>query len=97
VTVSSNAERPLPKPPPTRQERIPQAILYMVAAGAIFSFSSAASKWLVATYPVGEVLFTRALGSLLICSIIILPSTGLAVYRTKRLSHHVMRTLTQTV
>ena len=65
VTVSSSAERPIPTPP-ARQERIPQAIIYMVAAGAIFSFSSAASKWLVATYPLGEVLFSRVFVSLML-------------------------------
>ena len=73
VTVSSSAERPIPTPP-ARQERIPQAILYMVAAGAIFSFSSAASKWLVATYPVGEVLFSRVFVSLIFFSAFALPT-----------------------
>jgi hypothetical protein len=69
VTDSSNSsvERRIPQPP-TRQERIPQAILYMIAAGMIFSFSSAASKWLVATYPVGEVLFSRVFVSLILFS-----------------------------
>ena len=53
--------------------------------------SSAASKWLVATYPVGEVLFTRTLVALIACALFILPRTGFAVFRTQRLSHHVMR------
>ncbi len=39
--------------------------LLMVASGAVFTCSNAASKWLVATYPIGEVLFTRTLVSLL--------------------------------
>ena len=77
VTDSSNSsvERRIPEPP-TRQERIPQAILYMVAAGVIFSFSSAASKWLVATYPVGEVLFSRVFVSLILFSAFALPTAG---------------------
>jgi hypothetical protein len=45
--------------PPARREHVPLAILYMVGATLVFAASSAASKWLVATYPIGEVLFTR--------------------------------------
>src|SRR5580704_9438697 len=36
-----------------RQERIPLGILHMVAATIVFAGSSALTKWLVATYPVG--------------------------------------------
>ena len=46
--------------PSERRENIPLAIFYMVGSGAVFSCANAASKWLVATYPVGEVLFSRA-------------------------------------
>jgi len=94
VTVSSSAERPIPTPP-ARQERIPQAIVYMVAAGAIFSFSSAASKWLVATYPVGEVLFSRVFVSLIFFSAFALPTSGLAVLHTRRPTAHVLRSMSQ--
>ncbi len=94
MTVSSSAERPIPTPP-ARQERIPQAILYMVAAGAIFSFSSAASKWLVATYPVGEVLFSRVFVSLIFFSAFALPTCGLAVLHTRRPTAHVLRSMSQ--
>jgi drug/metabolite transporter (DMT)-like permease len=84
-------------PQTTRRDHVSLGIVYMIASTVVFSVSSAMSKWLVATYPPGEVLFTRALGSLLICSIVILPGTGLAVFRTQRLGHHVLRTLTQSV
>src|ERR1700756_5580631 len=67
----------------------------MVGATLVFSASSASSKWLVATYPVGEVLFTRSLVSLAACAAFILPATGLAVFRTHRLRHHVMRSFSQ--
>jgi drug/metabolite transporter (DMT)-like permease len=97
---SSNAERPIPEPParqepPVRQERIPQAIMLMVAAGVIFSFSSAASKWLVATYPVGEVLFSRVFVSLIVFSAFALPTSGLAVLHTRRPGAHVLRSMSQ--
>ena len=42
-----------------RREHVPLAILYMLGATIVFSGSSAISKWLVASYPIGEVLFTR--------------------------------------
>ncbi len=78
-----------------RREHIPLGILHMVGATLVFSVSSACSKWLVATYPVGEVLFTRSLVSLVTVALFILPSTGLAVFRTTRLRHHVMRSFSQ--
>jgi drug/metabolite transporter (DMT)-like permease len=67
----------------------------MVASGAVFSGSNAASKWLIATYPIGEVLFARTLVGLLTLGAFILPVTGLAVYRTSRLRAHAMRACSQ--
>jgi drug/metabolite transporter (DMT)-like permease len=80
---------------PVRREHIPLGIAYMVAATILFAASSAASKWLVAAYPVGEVLFTRTAVSLITCALFILPRTGFAVFHTQRLSHHVMRSVSQ--
>ncbi len=91
---SSNVDRPSPAPP-ARQERIPQAICYMIAAGAIFSFSAAASKWLVATYPVGEVLFSRVFISLVLFAAFVLPTSGLVVLHTRRHGAHVLRSVSQ--
>ena len=78
-----------------RRENIPLAIFYMVASGAVFNCANAASKWLIATYPIGEVLFGRTLVALLTVAAVILPVTGLAVYRTARLRAHVMRACSQ--
>jgi drug/metabolite transporter (DMT)-like permease len=80
----------------TRREHVPLGVLYMVGATIVFAISSATSKWLVATYPVGEVLFTRAGFSLIACALFILPQTGLAVFHTNRRRDHVMRSLSQT-
>jgi len=80
---------------PLRREHVPLGILYMVSATIVFAVSSAVSKWLVASYPVGEVLFTRTLVALLTCALFILPHTGLAVFRTRRLRHHVLRSVSQ--
>lgn len=78
-----------------RQTNIPLAIFYMVLSGAVFSGSNAASKWLIATYPIGEVLFARTLVGLLTLSAFILPVTGLAVFRTSRLRAHALRACSQ--
>jgi drug/metabolite transporter (DMT)-like permease len=89
----------MPVPPDagrtTRRERIPLGILYMVGATLMFAGSSAISKWQVATYPVGEVLFIRSAVSLVCCALFILPLSGLAVFRTNRLNQHVLRSASQ--
>jgi drug/metabolite transporter (DMT)-like permease len=71
---------------PQRREHVPLGIVYMI---------SAVSKWLVASYPIGEVLFTRTAVALLTCALFIMPQAGLAVFRTRRLGHHVMRSVSQ--
>jgi drug/metabolite transporter (DMT)-like permease len=78
-----------------RREHVPLAILYMIGATVVFSGSSAVSKWLVASYPIGEVLFTRTLVAFVACALFILPRTGLSVFRTDRLHHHAMRAASQ--
>jgi drug/metabolite transporter (DMT)-like permease len=80
---------------PARIENIPLAIFYMIASGAVFNCANAASKWLVASYPLGEVLFSRSLVALLTMAAFILPATGFAVYRTRLLRGHAMRATSQ--
>src|SRR5439155_19966121 len=80
---------------PERREHVPLGILYMVSATVLFAASSAASKWLVASYPIGEVLFTRTAVALVTCALFIVPHTGLAVFRTERLRHHVLLSVSQ--
>ena len=80
---------------PAREEHIPLAIFYMVASGVVFTASSAASKWLIAIYPIGEVLFVRTAVALLTVAAIVLPTIGFAVYRTTRLGAHAMRASSQ--
>jgi drug/metabolite transporter (DMT)-like permease len=80
---------------PERREHVPLGILYMIGATIVFAASSAASKWLVASYPIGEVLFTRTAVALVACALFIMPQTGLAVFRTRRLRHHLARSASQ--
>jgi drug/metabolite transporter (DMT)-like permease len=84
-----------PSVPTPRQDRVPLGILYMIGATIMFSGGSALSKWLVDTYPVGELLFTRSIISLITCALIILPSAGFAVFRTKRPRDHLARGVSQ--
>jgi drug/metabolite transporter (DMT)-like permease len=78
-----------------RRTHIPLGIGYMLAATVSFAGSTAAAKWLVATYPPGEVLFVRQVASFLTCALMILPFTGLAVFHTRRLRAHAIRAVSQ--
>jgi len=55
---------------------VPRGIICMVIATILFSGASAASKWLVGAYPVGEVLCLRSFASLIAGAAIILPVSG---------------------
>jgi drug/metabolite transporter (DMT)-like permease len=87
--------KPQGEPVKGRQDRIPLGITLMITATIVFAGSSALSKWLVATYPIGEMLFWRAAAALVGTSLVILPATGLAVFRTKRLRDHLLRGVSQ--
>ena len=63
----------------------------------MFALSSALSKWQVAEYSFIEVLFFRAIASLVTCAALILPRTGLRVLRTNRLRDHFGRNATQAI
>ena len=80
-----------------RKDDIPRGILFMIAASLLFALSNAIAKWVVALYPVGEVMFFRSFSSLIVCSIIVLPVTGLAVFATKRPRDHIARGLSQSI
>ncbi|HYA06114.1 MAG TPA: DMT family transporter [Xanthobacteraceae bacterium] len=92
--TSPDADRPTPG---ARSDRVPLGILYMLGATIMFAVSSAVAKWYVVRYSFAEVLFLRALGSLLICAMLILPRTGLNAFRTRRLRDHAGRSATQAV
>lgn len=87
----------LDPPRPTRIDRVPLGIAFMLGATVLFALSSALSKAQVAEFSFAEVLFFRSFASLVTCAIIILPRTGLTVFRTKRLRDHAGRSVTQTI
>jgi len=80
-----------------RTEDVPRAILLMIVATMLFAGASAGSKWLVAIYPVGEVLFLRSLSSFVACAAVMLPVTGLSVFATRRPLDHLARGLSQSI
>jgi drug/metabolite transporter (DMT)-like permease len=80
-----------------RRDDVPAGIIFMIAASLLFAVSSALAKWLVGTYPVGEVMFFRSFSSLIIVAIVVLPFTGFAVFSTKRPRDHIARGLSQSV
>ncbi len=80
-----------------RTEDVPRGIIMMIVATALFAAASAASKWLVGDYPIGEVLFMRSLSSLITGAAIVLPVSGLSVYATKRPRDHLLRGMSQSI
>ncbi len=78
-------------------DHVPRGIVCMVLATMMFSAASALTKWQVGIYPVGEVVFSRSISSLLVCAAIMLPMTGLGVYKTKRPRDHIARGLSQAI
>jgi len=69
----------------------------MVAATLLLALSSAIAKWLVALYPVGEVMFFRSSASFVICAALILPVSGFSVFATRRPRAHLARGLSQSI
>ncbi len=82
-------------PSPARVERVPVAIGLMLGATFVFTCTSALSKWLIETYPIGEVLFSRVFIPLIVLAAIVLPRKGLAVFHTQRLNGHLLRGVSQ--
>jgi drug/metabolite transporter (DMT)-like permease len=81
----------------TRSDDVPRGIICMVIATILFSGASAASKWLVGIYPVGEVLCLRSFASLVAGAAMILPISGLSAFVTRRPRDHLARGLSQSI
>lgn len=80
-----------------RADHVPLGIVLMLGATVLYACSTAISKWQVTHYSFAEVLFIRSAVSLVTCGALILPWSGLAVFRTARLRDHAARAGTQTV
>jgi len=76
-------------------DHVPRGIGCMVLATIMFSTASALTKWQVGIYPVGEVVFSRSISSLVVCGAVMLPMSGLSVFATRRPRDHLARGLSQ--
>ena len=94
VTEAGGVDRKQAK---ARSGDVPRGILCMVIATVLFSGASAASKWLVGLYPVGEVLCLRSFASLIAGASMILPVSGLSAFVTHRPRDHLARGLSQSI
>jgi drug/metabolite transporter (DMT)-like permease len=79
------------------RNRVVQGIMFMIGATVMFAISNALSKWVVADYPVGEVMFARSITSLIVCAGFMLPVTGLSVFATRRVRDHIARGASQAI
>jgi drug/metabolite transporter (DMT)-like permease len=69
----------------------------MIAATAMFAVSNGVAKLMTASYPVGEIMFSRSMSSFLCGMILVVPVSGLSVFRTRIPKAHLARGLSQSV
>jgi drug/metabolite transporter (DMT)-like permease len=79
------------------RQNIPVGIFCMMAATVAFAATHAVSKWLIALYPIGQVMFSRSFVGFVICGALVLPRHGVSVFATQRPQLHVMRGLSQSI
>ena len=77
-------------PTPT-QDEVRRGIAYMIVSVFIFAIVNALVKWLVADYPVTQVVFFRCVFALVPCIVLVPTHGGFACFRTKRLRDHILR------
>lgn len=98
VSTTSAAQPATPAPAAARPEgNVPLGIIYMIIATVAFAGTHAVSKWLIANYPIGQVMFSRSLVGLVVALAILLPMHGFGVYATRQPRNHVMRGLSQSL
>src|SRR5215208_5826107 len=78
-------------------DNVPRGMLFMIGSTLLLAVSNALAKWLVAIYPVGEVMFFRSFSSLVVCAAFVLPVTGLAVFATQIPRAHIARGLSESI
>ena len=76
---------------------VSRGIVCMIIATVAFAITHALSKWLVGSYPVGQVMFSRSLVGFATCAAFLLPIHGTAVFATKIPAAHWARGLSQSV
>jgi drug/metabolite transporter (DMT)-like permease len=77
--------------PTPSAEEIRRGITYAIASVFVFAIANALVKWLVADYPVTEVIFFRCVFALLPCGVLVATHGGWSCLRTRRLRDHALR------
>jgi drug/metabolite transporter (DMT)-like permease len=72
-------------------EEVRRGIVYVIASVFVFSGVNALVKWLVADYPVTQVVFFRCVFALVPCVVLVMTHGGWACLRTNRLRDHALR------
>ncbi len=83
--------------PNTAASDVSRGILCMIIATVAFAITHALSKWLVAGYPVGQVMFSRSLVGFATCAAFLLPIHGTSVFSTRIPAAHWARGLSQSI
>ena len=83
--------------PNTPASSVQRGIVCMIIATVAFAVTHALSKWLVGSYPVGQVMFSRSLVGFTACAAVLLPLRGTAVFATKIPAAHWARGLSQSI
>lgn len=83
--------------PSPAASNVSAGIVCMIVATIAFAVTHALSKWLVATYPVGQVMFSRSLVGFATCAAFLLPIHGTSVFATRIPAAHWIRGLSQSV
>jgi drug/metabolite transporter (DMT)-like permease len=97
VSEQAASEKNRSDKPARAKDNVPRGILFMIGSTLLLAISNALAKWLVAIYPVGEVMFFRSFSSLVVCAVFILPFTGFAVFATSIPGAHIARGLSQSI
>ena len=92
TAVPNATKRPADDGVDKRRDNPGRGVAFMLAGVTVFAVQDAAVKWLVADYPVVEVLFFRAVFGLIPCMVIVHRAGGLKTVRTRRPVAHLMRT-----
>jgi drug/metabolite transporter (DMT)-like permease len=95
--VTSSASAIHIQAPDPATSNVSRGIVCMIIATIAFAITHALSKWLVASYPVGQVMFSRSLVGFVACAAILLPIRGTSVFATKIPAAHWMRGLSQSI
>jgi drug/metabolite transporter (DMT)-like permease len=83
--------------PDTPSSNVQRGIVCMIIATVAFAITHALSKWLVGSYPVGQVMFSRSLVGFVGCTAVLLPLHGTSVFATRMPAAHWVRGLSQSI